>query len=126
MKKEFRLIVKGTVYDLRTFKDMESAIIDRKFSIDFQDMKEYESKFKEQVAYALSGRIRNDVKGDYHVSLDYKNYFYRIVMKPSVFNDDFVGNLYLNSLTLVRESEEKLDKMAAELSTSFTRSLYGK
>lgn len=124
MKKEFRLIVKGTVYDLRTFKDTEAVIIDRKFSIDFQDMKEYESKFKEQVAYALSGRIRNDVKGDYHVSLDYKNYLSEIVMKPSVFNDNFVGDLYLRSIELVRESEAKLDKIATELSTSFTRSLY--
>lgn len=124
MKKEFRLIVKGTVYDLRSFKDMEAVIIDRKFTIDFQDMKEYESKFKEQVAYALSGRIRNDVKGDYHVSLDYKNYLSEIVMKPSVFNDNFVGDLYLRSIELVRESEAKLDKIATELSTSFTRSLY--
>lgn len=124
MKKEFRLIVKGTVYDLRSFKDIEAVIIDRKFTIDFQDMKEYESKFKEQVAYALSGRIRNDVKGDYHVSLDYKNYLSEIVMKPSVFNDNFVGDLYLRSIQLVRESEAKLDKIATELSTSFTRSLY--
>lgn len=126
MKKEFRLVVKGTVYDLRTFTDMEAVIIDRKFTVDFQDMKEYESGFKEQVAYALSGRIRNDVKGDYHVSLDYKNYLSEIVMKPSVFNDNFVGDLYLRSITLVRESEAKLDKIAADLPDIMYRSLHGK
>lgn len=122
MKKEFRLIVKGTVYDLRTFKDVEATIMHRNFTVDFQDMKEYESKFKEQVAYALSGRIRNDVKGDYRVSLDYKNYPFEIVMKPSVFNDNFVGDLYLHSIKLVRESEAKLDKIAAELPDIMYRS----